>query len=79
MARAKGFRGGSKKCQREVICSRRQAGLEPGAGIGFSINGIRVRIGLKCESLGSKNLCKINAVWRRVKRGSSLARCKVKR
>jgi len=79
MARAKGFRSGRKKCQREVICRRRHACPQAGCEIGFSINGIRARIGLKCESPGSKNLCKINAVWRRLKRGSSLARCKVKR
>lgn len=78
MARAKGFRSGRKKCQREVICRRRQACLHAGCEIGFSINGIRACIGLKCESLGSKKHREINAVRRRMKRGSSLARCKVK-
>jgi hypothetical protein len=54
MAHAKGFRSGRKKCQREVICGRRQLCLHAGREIGFSINGIRVCIGLKYESLRSK-------------------------
>lgn len=62
MARAKGFRSGGKKCQREVICSRGRVGPSAVSEIGFSINGIRVWIGLKCESPGPKNLRKINAI-----------------